>query len=254
MGGAVGYHTSVLVNGTEYYFSTAGITESEKIVSHGRRAKPDRIFFGFSQYSGREMAEFLRRFFRPGSYDILRKNCNSFSDCALFHLTGQRLAWNLRAAERVGVVADDSTGLVQVISGGSYVPNARAMGFDVERVIEAIAAHLGTRDSDDESDSDSSRATSATIRRGEADWDCSTAGSDEEEDEEVQRTAVDAAVARSSCCAAAFGMKLLDDGLHRLQYTQHGPAAVPVAVAAASASLGARHVLMGQRGGEPIWL
>lgn len=204
MGGAVGYHTSMLVNGREYYFSTSGIGSSEKLISHGRRARPDRIFFGFSQHSGPEMVEFLRKYFAVGTYDILRKNCNSFSDCALFFLTGQRLAWNFSAAERVGRVADSGIGLVQAISGGSYVPNPKAFDFDAELVISAVKARLGMlAESDDESNSESDA--------GEAgiDWECSTTGSDLEPERQrleqprpAQRAAPWRQVASCSSCAS----------------------------------------------------
>merc|ERR1719215_1737903 len=117
------------------------------------------------------MHEFLRQYFQPGTYDILRKNCNSFTDCALYYLMGCRLAWSFRAAERVGLVADESVGIVQAISGGSYVPNHQAAKFNLDAIFTAIRIDLGYEDSD-EGDSEGDG--------GDADDDCSTAGSDEE--------------------------------------------------------------------------
>uniref|UniRef100_A0A7S3HCQ2 PPPDE domain-containing protein n=1 Tax=Spumella elongata TaxID=89044 RepID=A0A7S3HCQ2_9STRA len=163
MGGVAGYHTSVLVNGTEYYFNNGGIVAAPKMESHDRDCQV--ISMGYSQHSGPDMKKFLDTSFKASTYDILRKNCNSFSDCALYFLCGRRLSWGFRAAEQVGRVADDGLGLVQAIYGPSYGPNPRAEGFDHDGVIAAIRAHWGD-DSDDSasgiSDADGECSTTAS--------------------------------------------------------------------------------------------
>jgi hypothetical protein len=140
LGGFAGYHTSVLVAGEEYYFCPSGICCSNKIVSHEDRDMVKRIFIGLSQYTGGDLIEFLSEHFRPHSYDLLRKNCNSFTDCALYFLCEQRLDVGFRVMEQLGRVADEHTGLVQRASMGDYCPNRRASKFHSEDVIKSIAA------------------------------------------------------------------------------------------------------------------
>jgi hypothetical protein len=136
--GAAGYHSSILVAGEEYFFSPMGIIHSPTITSH--KKNPDIVIshMGLSKYSGGDLMEFLDQFFPPGHYDLLRKNCNSFSDCALYFLCEQRLDMKYKTLERLGKLADEHAGIIQSISGGEYTPNLRTSGFDVEDVIEEI--------------------------------------------------------------------------------------------------------------------
>jgi len=137
--GAAGYHTSILIAGEEYFFSPVGIVHSPIISSHKKNPQMQIIPIGHSKYSGSELVEFLEQFFPPGHYDLLRKNCNDFSDCALFFLTGRRLEWSFRTLERIGKLADDHAGIIQTISGGEYAPNPYAVLFDIEAVINEIS-------------------------------------------------------------------------------------------------------------------
>jgi len=140
MKGAAGYHSSILVAGEEYFFSPMGIIHSPTISSHKQNPEMKLWQMGITKYSGADLMEFLDQYFPPGHYDLLRKNCNAFSDCALYFLCEQRLDWNFRTLERLGKLADDHAGIIQSISAGEYMPNPRAVGFDVETVIEEIKA------------------------------------------------------------------------------------------------------------------
>ncbi|CAE8589882.1 unnamed protein product, partial [Polarella glacialis] len=80
--GAAGYHTSVLLSGEEFYFTPFGICCSSKLSSH-ESSGVKRVFVGSSRLTGKELLGGLSDHFRPGTYDLLRKNCNTFSDCAL---------------------------------------------------------------------------------------------------------------------------------------------------------------------------
>merc|ERR1711920_447246 len=77
----------------------------------------------------------LAAHFKAGTYDILRKNCNSFTDCALYYCIGRRLDEQYRALEKLGADAD-RVGLVRLLSLGDYVPNPNADDFDVDYVVE----------------------------------------------------------------------------------------------------------------------
>ena len=62
----------------------------------------------------------------------------SAGDCALFCLLGLRLEEKYRAMERLGVVADDLTGVVQFLSGFKYSPNPKAKDFNLMSVLKYI--------------------------------------------------------------------------------------------------------------------
>merc|ERR1712232_1455816 len=90
------YHSSIIVNGEEFSFSDGGISTSmERLASHvaqppregqpAPKLNPQVFDMGMSLHSGGSMKRALERHFAAGTYDLLRKNCNSFSDCALWY-------------------------------------------------------------------------------------------------------------------------------------------------------------------------
>lgn len=95
--------------------------------------------FGNSKITGSQLKAALENYFRSGSYDLLRKNCNSFSDCALFYCLGKRLPKEYRKMEQLG---ERYSSMVQSATanaeGESYKPNPAADGFSVEEVIRKI--------------------------------------------------------------------------------------------------------------------
>eukprot|EP00929_Paragymnodinium_shiwhaense_P069003 TRINITY_DN34815_c0_g1_i1.p1 TRINITY_DN34815_c0_g1~~TRINITY_DN34815_c0_g1_i1.p1 ORF type:complete len:261 (-),score=78.69 TRINITY_DN34815_c0_g1_i1:66-848(-) len=137
--GASAYHSSVVVNGEEFFFSDGGIGSTNNLMSHKNpqnpQSQPTIIDMGMSQYSGNALKATLEKYFQAGTYDLLRKNCNSFSDCALFYLLHQRIDKKYRQLEQLGA---KNMGLVQAASGGQYQPNPKAEGFDVEKVCSEI--------------------------------------------------------------------------------------------------------------------
>eukprot|EP00971_Amphidinium_carterae_P164695 3265047-Amphidinium_carterae.1 len=98
------------------------------------------------------MVQHLRPFFQRGSYDIIYKNCNHFSDCALYFLTSSRLDSTYNRAERWMLSTDPlSTGLMNQMfksymtwatgkdfDGVVYITNQQAEDFDSDDVIEYI--------------------------------------------------------------------------------------------------------------------
>mmetsp|Transcript_2598 Transcript_2598/g.5527 ORF Transcript_2598/g.5527 Transcript_2598/m.5527 type:complete len:196 (-) Transcript_2598:246-833(-) len=144
------YHTSVVVDDVEFAFSPNGVKAGRDFASHraalvggsGNRYGPGFVLeLGVSSISGADMARALRPFFRPGTYDLLRKNCNAFSDVALFYLLGRRLDGQYAALERIAAKADDALGVVQILL--SYTPNPKALGFDKNEIIERCWALTG---------------------------------------------------------------------------------------------------------------
>jgi len=137
--GIAGYHTSVMIRDEEYCFTPQGIVQSRHNLTHDLAGESMRkISIGSTAHSGASLVRNLDIFYRPGTYDILRKNCNSFSDCALFFLCRQRMWAGFRVVEQIGAFADASTQFVQTLSSGSYVPNGLANNFDLEDVIAYV--------------------------------------------------------------------------------------------------------------------
>lgn len=134
---AVGYHTSVVVDGVEYFFETSGICKFDGIHSHGKASK-DVTDCGFSPKDGEELAFKLAPHFSPGSYDFLLKNCNTFTDCALYFLLGVRLDKRYSLAEKN---LREKFGLdgFEVLAQGLYKPNINAAKFAVDDVITTLS-------------------------------------------------------------------------------------------------------------------
>jgi len=132
---ATAYHTSVLVNGEEFFFSDSGIFTDRALTSHQGQPS-ERVELGYSRRTGSQLLRALRPHFRPGTYDLIRKNCNSFSDCALYFLMRRRLEGKYSALERLGRRA--SLDLLQRFTKGMYEPNQAAADYDTEEVLAAL--------------------------------------------------------------------------------------------------------------------
>mmetsp|Transcript_71676 Transcript_71676/g.184852 ORF Transcript_71676/g.184852 Transcript_71676/m.184852 type:complete len:328 (+) Transcript_71676:166-1149(+) len=132
---ATAYHTSVLVNGEEFFFSDSGIFSDRALTSH--QGKPsERVELGYSRRTGTQLLRALQPHFRPGTYDLVRKNCNSFSDCALHYLMRRRLDGKYSALERVGQRV--SLDMLNRFTKGMYQPNQAASDFTTDDVIAAL--------------------------------------------------------------------------------------------------------------------
>lgn len=136
------YHTSVCVDDIEFSFSFMGISCQNGQKSHEafhRGQSPIVLDMGRTVVPPRAMLTVLQPHFLPGTYDLLRKNCNSFSDCALYHLLGKRLDDEYRAPEKLGAQWDKYIGIVQNFTGGAYQPNPQADGFQSCMVVAKLA-------------------------------------------------------------------------------------------------------------------
>lgn len=147
--GLMAYHTSILINGEEYFFSPIGITRNRGLESHRRQAdgepQPEAILgdktnfkiieMGSCARAGDSLMQVLSPHFEAGTYDLLHKNCNTFSDVALFYLMSQRLDTTYNSIEKV---AANNPSLLERVTGGAYVPNPRALEFKVEEVVQQL--------------------------------------------------------------------------------------------------------------------
>merc|ERR1719401_1214880 len=120
--GLQAYHTSILINGIEFSFCDRGVVRTKGAQSHEPFSEDSSglaiVDFGVHEVSLEEFELKLAPFFRRGTYDLLAKNCNSFSFCALFYLTGQRLDDRYAYLESLGRQADQYLGFVQALTGG----------------------------------------------------------------------------------------------------------------------------------------
>mmetsp|Transcript_101009 Transcript_101009/g.290652 ORF Transcript_101009/g.290652 Transcript_101009/m.290652 type:complete len:213 (-) Transcript_101009:51-689(-) len=136
------YHTSILIDGVEYAFSGCGLGKTASIQSHRIAMRNEQetvvIDMGIHAVDADVFYKKLAPHFRRGTYDVLRKNCNTFTDCALYYLTGRRLAKKYRLAETIGRNASPFASLIGV-SGGEYEANPAADDFDVNAVIYELA-------------------------------------------------------------------------------------------------------------------
>eukprot|EP00931_Biecheleriopsis_adriatica_P073637 TRINITY_DN47880_c0_g1_i1.p1 TRINITY_DN47880_c0_g1~~TRINITY_DN47880_c0_g1_i1.p1 ORF type:complete len:236 (+),score=41.47 TRINITY_DN47880_c0_g1_i1:65-709(+) len=130
------YHSSIIVDGDEYSFSKSGLVRARNYLSHKHLNGPTLVLpMGTSPVGGMDMAKALRNYFRPNTYDLLLKNCNHFSDCALHFMLGQRLPEKFKAAEELGASVEKNLGLVKMLSLGDYHPNPQALSFDLGSVL-----------------------------------------------------------------------------------------------------------------------
>jgi hypothetical protein len=188
--GVSGYHTSIMVDDREYFFDSLGIMAAPPLWSHiaGRVKQPgderdvrtEVIDVGRSSSSGKALVQALRPFFEKGSYDIFYKNCNTFTDVALYFLTKTRLKGRFNRIERLITATNPlSTGLlnrvfracVESSTGQScevdvYVQNPEAQGFSVDDAIASLDESDSDSDSsEDSADSDVSARMSCNIMK-----------------------------------------------------------------------------------------
>ena len=111
----------------------AGVMSSSNMASHQGKQQFQRVEIGYTNKSGSSLERQLRPYFAGGTYDLLRKNCNSFSDCALWFLCRERLPSQYNRMEKLG----NSEMFGSLVQSGQYEPNPKADNFDKEKVIEA---------------------------------------------------------------------------------------------------------------------
>jgi len=137
--GIKAYHTSVILQDVEYAFGAVGVEKGVPLSSHQFLARQhDVMVVGHTTITGDEMMMVLHPIFQKGTYDLLHKNCNSFTDSALFLLLGIRLNPEFCDLEKLGYAAERAFLFMQVISGGTYRPNLASKSFDIEKVIARI--------------------------------------------------------------------------------------------------------------------
>lgn len=136
------YHTSVIIGDQELSFGLTGLCLGRGPASHKHLPRSSETVVSevglVSSVDASTLKRKLRPFFRKDSYDLLRKNCNSFSDVCLAVLVGARLDEKYRKLEEAALSLDSYLGLVRIASGGNYKPNPEADAFQVVQVVSEI--------------------------------------------------------------------------------------------------------------------
>lgn len=143
------YHTSVLVDRTEYHFNNMGINTPPNVggrsVSHRDKVNTEIIDFGLTKRKEWEMMELLAPLFTPYTYDTVRKNCNTFTNCALAFLCSRCLPKRYMLLE---ALAEAEPGWFKLLSRGRYYPSPGADGFSLKTAIMRIDRNAWMRSED----------------------------------------------------------------------------------------------------------
>merc|ERR1712187_233920 len=131
-------------------FGDNGVGVYVPLMSHARICEQngrvtDVCDMGFTEVAPWQMYQALSPYFGPGTYDLIRKNCNCFSDCALFYLLGDRLEYKYRAVERLGKAGQSRFGLMNMLNkmGMKYQENPSAAGFKNDEVVRHLSEVYG---------------------------------------------------------------------------------------------------------------
>ncbi|CAE8732069.1 unnamed protein product [Polarella glacialis] len=140
------YHTSLVIGGTEFSFGGEGIRTSVPLQSHAsmkNRTEVEDLGYTSAGRSPHAMMDVLAPWFQPGTYDLVCKNCNSFSDSAVFFMLGTRLASKYNRIEKLGRAGEKRVGLMSALQviGLNYKANPHSQGFAVEDVLHRIVAY-----------------------------------------------------------------------------------------------------------------
>mmetsp|Transcript_79826 Transcript_79826/g.252333 ORF Transcript_79826/g.252333 Transcript_79826/m.252333 type:complete len:305 (+) Transcript_79826:97-1011(+) len=155
--GVVAYHTSIIVGDREYFFDNRGIESAPPFWSHAVSSSAaaagldvEVCNYGKSALTGAALLKGLAPFFEDGTYDVVLKNCNAFTDAALYLLTRKRLESRFTRMERaLAATTPISTGVINTVMRAStssvgsnsrtrsqqrleYVSNPLAKDFSVE--------------------------------------------------------------------------------------------------------------------------
>lgn len=159
--GVKAYHTSVVIGRSEYFFDADGIITAPALWSHtgiDGKVPPKQeplgttltevIDMGITPVSPEAFMRAMSPFFLAGTYDIILKNCNTFSDAALYFLTRTRIQGRFSRLERLIATARPfSTRLLSIALHSiqqeeqqipmGYTTNPLAEHFSIEDVIVA---------------------------------------------------------------------------------------------------------------------
>jgi hypothetical protein len=141
------YHTSLIVGDVEYFFDGEGV---QKFRCRDGRDPPSHavlqsqtiiIDMGVTTVHPDFMYRVLRQMFQQGTYDLIRKNCNSFCDCALFYLLSERLDPRFRELERTAKWGQKNFRLMDALraTGFRYQQNPRAADFKCDEAVRCLA-------------------------------------------------------------------------------------------------------------------
>mmetsp|Transcript_28194 Transcript_28194/g.50895 ORF Transcript_28194/g.50895 Transcript_28194/m.50895 type:complete len:206 (+) Transcript_28194:26-643(+) len=142
------YHTSVVIGEVEYSFGGDGVRATRPVMTHSALQKPTDVHdLGMTRIHPHSMLGFLPSFFEAGTYDLLCKNCNSFSDCVIYLLLGQRLEDRFKRLEKMARHGQKRFKLMSALKmiGMKYSANPKSQSFEVNHIIDLIDQVTGNQ-------------------------------------------------------------------------------------------------------------
>jgi len=122
----------VVVSGSEFFFDHVGLKKRKHEGFGSRHDLIEVIDLGGSIRTGDDLSRALAPHFEPGSYDLILKNCNSFTDCAIHYLLGMRLCKECSSVERA---LGQNLNMFENLTLRHYSRNPKAVNFCVDDVI-----------------------------------------------------------------------------------------------------------------------
>eukprot|EP00929_Paragymnodinium_shiwhaense_P022334 TRINITY_DN14299_c0_g1_i1.p1 TRINITY_DN14299_c0_g1~~TRINITY_DN14299_c0_g1_i1.p1 ORF type:complete len:206 (+),score=21.40 TRINITY_DN14299_c0_g1_i1:171-788(+) len=143
------YHCSIVFEGQEYCFTQNGIQvvpvkDGDQVPpSHKNKADTHLYEIERTRICPCALLSKLHPFFEAGTYDLVGKNCNTFTDVALALLVSRRLP---KAYTTLEALAKGVPDVLSFASGGKYQANPKAYSFNPDAVIMQLDqnAYLGT--------------------------------------------------------------------------------------------------------------
>lgn len=106
------YHTGVQIQGFEYCFSSHGVVRTRPLdagLGKFRESIHMGKFYGTMRVVKEIIVQMRKGVFAPGKYNLLRLNCNHFTDALVFNLLDKHIpTWVNRLAEMGTAISLDS--------------------------------------------------------------------------------------------------------------------------------------------------
>lgn len=188
------WHTSIVVRGREYFFGSTGIDscpagrtvlqEPDQVISLGRSELPHSVFLAYID----ELAESS---YKGSTYNLLRHNCNNFSQDVASFLTGKSIPREILELPDEFLRTPLGNTLVPLFDNLSVaVDKAPEYGSGSGRVPKGSSrpSHRSGRTSASPDRSDRQRPGTAYKRTGDSASESAEGGSDEESEDQPGTT------------------------------------------------------------------
>ena len=150
--GVGAYHTGIEIAGFEYSYSMQGIFKTQPRGAPEPARFKESVVLGVHSGSANDVSRIvneLREEFPPGSYDVLKKNCNVFSNALSLKLLGVEIPRYLNRLAGIGAfftsgkklqamhqtIEDRNAGSAEARGGGSAAKGAAAEDYTKKKTL-----------------------------------------------------------------------------------------------------------------------